>query len=60
MWDLEEMPHVKRRIERDHQGVLSTRSLPPSQDSSAPGRIEDGGACATWFRKDGKRSVMED
>jgi hypothetical protein len=32
----------------------------PSQDSSSRGRIENGCACATWFRKDGKLSVMED
>ena len=51
----------KRRIERDHQEVLSrSRRSAPSQESSSCGRIEDGCACPTWFRKDGKLSVMED
>ena len=32
----------------------------PSQESAIAGRIEDGCACSTWFRKDCKLSVMHD
>jgi len=40
--------------------IQESRRSAPSQESSSCGRIEDGCACSTWFRKDDKLSVMED
>jgi len=37
-----------------------SRRSAPSQESFSCRRIEDGCACSTWFRKDGKVSVMVD
>lgn len=49
-----------RKGENKLWAIYESRRSAPSQEPSSCRRVEDGCACSTWFRKDGKRSVMED